>query len=99
MDCSRLIVHDQNTMLEPIRRAVESAIPTTVDQFDGAPPYRANPFQVKNPEDQRLETLLKESNNEMAKWNKEYPSQVTINSPENPLLGLREDEYYALKCV
>ena len=44
-----------------------------------------------------VERVLKASNDAIAKWTKEYPSQVTINSPENPLLGLSEAEFLALK--
>ena len=44
-----------------------------------------------------VETVLKASNDAIAKWTKEYPSQVTINSPENPLVGLSEAEFLALK--
>ena len=49
----------------------------------------------KDPEP--IETVLKASNDAIAKWTKHYPSQVTINSPDNPLLGFSESEYLAMK--
>ena len=73
-------------------------IKKTVDEFEGAPPPQPTPFAGdKSPDDLRLEALLRHSNNEIANWARSHPSQVTLGSPENPLLGLTREEYYAYK--
>ena len=57
----------------------------------------SRPFSKPQKDPEPIETVLKASNDAIAMWSKQYPSQVTINSPDNPLLGLSEAEYLAMK--
>ena len=90
-------IESKNSMLEPFRRVIESVLPTNVDEFRAPSPPQLTPFQFTDPEDDRLKRLMRESNKDIAKWSSSYPSQVTINSPENPLLGLSQEEFSALQ--
>ena len=88
----------QNSMLVPFQRVIDSALPTRVDEFQGAPPPQPTPFLTdKTPEDLRLEALLRQSNQDIENWARSHPSQVTLGSAENPLLGLTQEEFYAYK--
>ena len=93
-----LTVECKNSMLEPFRRVIDSALPTRVGEFETAPPPQPIPFiGAKSPEDLRLEALLKQSNQDIQNWSRSHPSQVTLGSPENPLLGLTQEEFYTFK--
>ena len=95
-----LTVECKNSMLEPIRRVIDSALPTKVKEFELAPPPQPIPFLgAKTQEDLRLEALLHQSNQDIQNWSRSHPSQVTLSSPENPLQGLTQEEYYAFKYV
>ena len=83
MDPSTLAVVGTNSMIEPIRRVVDSAINTHAIQ---EPPEYA---QDLNSDVQRVINAQ-----DLGRFSRPFPTHVSL---ENPLLGLTPQEYIAFK--
>jgi len=83
MDPSTLAVVGTNSMIEPIRRVVDSAIPTQPSQ---------EPPDYKEALDQDVDRVVNAT--DLGKFARPYPTYASL---ENPLIGLTPQEYQSFK--
>ena len=85
MDPSTLAVVGTNSMIEPIRRVVDSAIPTKAS---------AEPPEYNQDLDLDVDRVVNAS--DLGKYAKPYPTYASL---DNPLLGLTPQEFQSFKYV
>ena len=85
MDPSTLAVVGTNSMIEPIRRVVDSAIPTQAS---------AEPPEYNQDLDLDVDRVVNAS--DLGKYAKPYPTYASL---DNPLLGLTPQEFQSFKYV
>ena len=83
MDPASLAVVGTNSMIEPIQRVIDSAVPLQ-------PSYEPPEYAQDLNED--VNRVI--NNSDIGKYAKPYPQDVSL---ENPLLGLTPQEYLAYK--
>ena len=83
MEPRTLAVVGTNSMIEPIRRVIDSSIPTNASQD---PPDYANDLN------EDVSRII--NSQDLGKFARPYPTDESL---ENPLLGLTSQEYLAFK--